>query len=263
MKRVSSCLAVILVCVMVAPVSHAQNDSQLTKRLLVLFSRGNQAYLDGDYSTAVSEYRKVLEAGIDNPDLDFNLANAYYRSGNKGLAVLFYEKVLQMNPGDSAAASNLAMVRKELVDRVVMPKEGAVGEPLWHGFVRGIAVDWLTWMFLSFYLAAFTLAISRRLARRESSRRLLFWINIPVLTLALVFGLLFSSRVYIQEKVHHGIVVAPTGSLREGPENGAKVLMEVHEGLKVRLLDEMGEYSRVRLANGVEGFVRSSQIGAI
>ena len=78
-----------------------------------------------------------------------------------------------------------------------------------------------------------------------------------------MFGLLFSSRVYIQEKVHHGIVVAPTGSLREGPERGAKVLMEVHEGLKVRLLDEIDDYTRVRLANGVEGFIRSSNIGAI
>ncbi len=263
MRRFSSCIGVILLCLTAAPVSPAQDDSRPAKKLLTHFSRGNQAYLDGDYATAVGEYRKVLEAGVDNPDLDFNLANAYFRSGNKGLAVLFYEKVLLMNPGDSAVASNLAMVRKELVDRVVMPKEGAVGEPLWHGFVRGVAVDRLTWMFLSFYLLTFILAIGRRLARRESSRRLLFWINIPVLTLTLVFGLLFSSRVYIQEKVHHGIVVAATSSLREGPEHSAKVLMEVHEGLKVRLLSEISEYNRVRLANGVEGFIRSSQIGAI
>ena len=38
-----------------------------------LFEKGNKAYLDGDYDTAVSEYRKVLEAGVNHPDLAFNL----------------------------------------------------------------------------------------------------------------------------------------------------------------------------------------------
>jgi hypothetical protein len=78
-----------------------------------------------------------------------------------------------------------------------------------------------------------------------------------------VFGALFASRVYIQEKVHHGVVVTPAASLREGPERTARAQMEVHEGLKVRLLSEVGDFVRVRLANGVEGFLLASQIGKI
>jgi tetratricopeptide (TPR) repeat protein len=228
-----------------------------------LFEKGNQAYLNGDYDTAVSEYRKVLEAGVNHPDLAFNLANAYYRSGRKGLAVLFYEKALQMDPVDGAAASNLEIVRKSLIDRVVMPEEGTVGEPLWHGFIRGLSFGWLSWMFFSLYLVAFGILIGRRLMRNESLRRLFFWINIPVITLALVFGGLFASRIYLQEKVHHGVVIPTTAALREGPEQSAKVQMEVHEGLKVRLLNEVGDHTRVKLANGVEGFILSSQIGRI
>ena len=47
------------------------------------------------------------------------------------------ERALALEPGDAAVASNLAAVRRELVDRVVMPGDGGVGEPLWHGFIRG------------------------------------------------------------------------------------------------------------------------------
>jgi len=227
------------------------------------YQSGNQAYLDGDYPRAVEAYRKVLEGGVQHPDLYFNLANAYYRSGQRGLAVLFYEKALVMNPSDDAAASNLEIVRKELIDRVVMPEGGAVGEPLWHGFIRSLKLGWLTWTFLAFYLLAFAILIGRRLARADSLRRLLFWVNVPLITLALVFGLLLASRIYIQEKVHHGVVVSSSASLREGPERTAKELMQVHEGLKARLLNEVGNFLRVRLANGVEGFVKTSQVGRI
>jgi tetratricopeptide (TPR) repeat protein len=227
------------------------------------YQNGNQAYLDGDYPEAVEAYRKVLEGGVQHPDLYFNLANAYYRSGQRGLAVLFYEKALAMNPSDDAASSNLEIVKKELIDRVVMPEGGAVGEPLWHGFIRSLKLGWLTWTFLTFYLLVFAILIGRRLTRADSLRRLLFWINVPLITLALVFGLLLASRIYIQEKVHHGVVVSSTASLREGPERTAKELMQVHEGLKVRLLTEVGDFLRVRLANGVEGFVKTSQVGRI
>jgi hypothetical protein len=227
------------------------------------FENGNQAYLDGDYLGAVEAYRKVLEGGVQHPDMYFNLANAYYRSGQRGLAVWFYEKALSMNPSDDGAASNLEIVKKELIDRVVMSEGSAVGEPMWHEFIRSLKLGWLTWTFLGFYVLAFAILIGRRLARADSVRRLLFWVNVPIITLTLVFGLLFSSRVYIQERVHHGVVVSSTVSLREGPERTARELMQVHEGLKVRLLNEVDDYLRIRLANGVEGFVKTSQVGRI
>ena len=256
-----TCLSILLVSV--TALADSKEPDSFEQNLLAHFDRANQLYLDGDYQNAVSRYSKVVEAGIEHPDLFFNLANAYYRSGSIGLAVLFYEKSLQIDPADEAAKSNLAIVRKELIDRVVMPEGGTVGEPMWHGFIRGLSIGWLTWTFLIFYLLAFAVMIGRRLTLSQSLNRLLFWVNIPILSLSLVFGALLASRIYIQEKIHHGVVVSNTAALREGPERVAKVLMEVHAGLKVRLLNEVGDFTRVRLANGVEGFVASQQVGRI
>lgn len=234
------------------------------QELLEHFQRGNKAYVnDKDYERAIEEYNKVLAGGVRHPDLTFSLANAYYLAGRKGLAVLYYEKTLMLDPSYEKAASNLGIVRKELIDRVVMPDSGAVGEPAWHGFLRGISPGWLTWTFLSLYLLGNAVLVLRRLRIRELVRRLLFWLNVPVLSLTLVFGLLLAARIYVQERVQHGVVITGTASMLEGPERFAKELMEVHEGLKVRLLNEVGDYVRVRLANGVEGFIRDSQIGRI
>lgn len=228
-----------------------------------LFQRANRAMLAENFDEAVEGYQRLVEAGLVHPDLYFNLATAYYRQGRKGLAVLFYEKTLDLNPGDEGARSNLERIRKDLIDKVVMPEGGAVGEPLWHGFIRGLSWAWLTWSFLGFYLLFFAILTTRRLMREGPGKRLLFWFNIPLLAVTLVFGALLASRIYVQERIHHGIVVAPTAPLREGPERSAKVLMEVHEGLKVLLLSEVDGHLRVRLANGVEGFLLQTQVGQI
>ncbi len=231
--------------------------------LEAIFAGANQAYLDGQYDRAAAGYRKLIEAGLVHPDVFYNTANACFRAGRVGLAVLFYEKALALDPSDPAAASNLAIVRKELIDRVVMLEGGAVGEPPWHGFIRGLNLGWLTWSFLGLYVLVFALLIGRRLLARGPVRRLLFWINVPLLCVMLALGVLFFSRAYVQERVHHGVVVSRTAELREGPERTAKVLMEVHAGLKVRVLNQVGDHVRVRLANGVEGFLLDRRLGRI
>jgi len=228
-----------------------------------IFTAANQAYLDGRHRAAMAGYRKLIEAGVVHPDLYYNMANACYRAGRVGLAVLFYEKALALAPGHEAADSNLETVRQELIDRVVVDDAGAVGEPLWHGFLRGLSLGWLTWTFLALWWVVFAVLVARRLLLRGPLRRLLFWINVPVISVALVLGLLLFSRIYVQERVHHGVIVARTAALREGPGRSAAVQMEVHAGLKVRLLNEVGDHVRVRLANGVEGFVQQGELGRI
>jgi hypothetical protein len=137
------------------------------------------------------------------------------------------------------------------------------GEAPWQEFLRGLSLSGLTWVFFSLYFLSVGVMVVRRLMVEGSIRRLLFWINVPILSLALVVGLMLASRVYLQERVHRAVVISPTAQMLEGPERSAKALMEVHEGLELQLLSEAGDYVRVRLANGVEGFLQNSQLGKI
>jgi tetratricopeptide (TPR) repeat protein len=227
------------------------------------FQAGNQAYLDGDYARAVSEYRQALELGPLHPDLAYNLANAYYKLGNKGLAVLFYEKALRLRPSDEAARANLALVRKNLVDRVVNAAGQPVSEPPWESFIKSLPLNSLSAAFLALNVIVFGLATLRRFSRRPALRRRLLWINLPLAGVLLVIGLFFSAAWYASEHLRQAVVIAPVAELREGPENTARVQMEVHEGLKVRLLQPAGDFVRVRLANGLEGYLRSDSLGEI
>jgi hypothetical protein len=242
------------------PVGQAKPGAE--NSMTSVFARANHAYLESNYAQASVEYKKLIDVGLVHPDLFFNLANAYYQAGRIGLSILYYEKTLLLDPGDSAAKSNLTVAKKKLIDRIVMPARDVVGEPLWHGFIRSLSLGWLTWLFLSFYAIVFVLLFFQRFVT-ESKRRFLFWINVPLISVVLVLGSLFAARVYVQERVHHGIVINNTVVLREGPERSANVILEIHEGLKVRILTQVSEFIRVRLANGVEGFVSEDQVGRI
>ncbi|RME28595.1 MAG: hypothetical protein D6806_02645, partial [Deltaproteobacteria bacterium] len=107
------------------------------------------------------------------------------------------------------------------------------------------------------------IGVARLLARTEARKRVLKWLNVPLWTMAIILGLLFAGRMYLHEKVHYGIVLEREVRLLEGPDRNAGVLVELHEGLKVRLLAEAGGFVRVKLANGVEGYLPHGSVGQI
>ena len=56
------------------------------------------------------------------------------------------------------------------------------------------------------------------------------------------------------EAVHEGVVLARTLPVHEVPEPRSKVSFELHPGVKLRMLDRSGDFVRVRLPNGLEGW---------
>ncbi len=61
-----------------------------------VFRTGNSAYEAGEYPTAIDAYRRLVDAGVENADLYFNLGNAYYKNNVLGNSVLFYLRSLRV-----------------------------------------------------------------------------------------------------------------------------------------------------------------------
>jgi len=67
-------------------------------------------------------------------------------------------------------------------------------------------------------------------------------------------GAVLAAHLYSQEAVHEGVVLARTLPVHEVPEPRSKVSFELHPGVKLRMLDRSGDFVRVRLPNGLEGW---------
>jgi hypothetical protein len=226
-----------------------------------VWKRGNDAYFRGDYNAAVAAYEQLDRQAVVSADLYYNLGVAYFRQGSLGRAVWAFERAVALEPEDDDARFNLAQVRK-LADRRVRDKiEGAEHDPTWIRVVSFFSGSEQTWAFLVFYFGCFALLFMRRRAG-EASRAALGAGAALVGVGALMAGVLLAGRVLL-ERIPFGVVLPENVSVKEGADPNYRTSFAVHSGLRVRLLEREQDWVRIRLANGLEGWVRDQDVGPL
>jgi len=231
------------------------------------WKRGNEAYLRGDYPTAVAAYEQLDRQGIAAADLVYNLGTAYYRQGQVGRAIWAWERTVALDPDAEDARYNLDRARKAVARRVQDKIEGADRDPLWIRAVTELALSTETWLFAGLYVAFFValaLRLRSRRAQAGTGEESPLWG-----ALAAIFGVasalaaaLLVGRVALA-RTPFAIVLPDQAAVKEGADANYRTAFEVHAGLRVRMLDHDQGWVRVRLANGLEGWVPERDIGAL
>ena len=78
------------------------------------FERANQLYQAGNFAAAASLYEQLTAKGVANPDLFFNLGNAYAQSGKTEQAAEFYARAAQLAPRDAQIAGRVGQASETL-----------------------------------------------------------------------------------------------------------------------------------------------------
>ncbi|MFH1067260.1 MAG: hypothetical protein V1746_05110 [bacterium] len=76
------------------------------------FERGNQAFGESRYKDAIQSYKAILKEDGVFAHVLFNLANAQYRDGQIGEAILNLERARVLRPRDPDIVANLSVIRK-------------------------------------------------------------------------------------------------------------------------------------------------------
>jgi tetratricopeptide (TPR) repeat protein len=218
-------------------------------RAAALFDEANAAFLNGDPSRAIAAYEALVTEGVRSPELETNLGAACFRRGQRGVAALHLERALYLDPGDEDARADLAEVRRENVDR--LQGDADEGEALSRVLAplpgRAAAIAFVVLWTVGWALLA---------ARVVRPRAVLVSAAIGALACAvLAAAVAAGSAVWERIAARRAVVVAPPASAREGPGDQAAIRFEVHEGTAVRVEDEAQGYRRVKLANGLTGWV--------
>ena len=112
-----------------------------------------------------------------------------------------------------------------------------------------------TWIFLGLYLALFATLFVRRRASEDARPALTAGAGILAFVTLLAGGAL-AGRVVLQ-RVPFAVVLPDALAVKEGADENYKTGFSIHAGLKVRLLEHDQDWLRIRLANGLEGWVRA------
>jgi tetratricopeptide (TPR) repeat protein len=247
-------LALAAACV--ASAAHAAVTVPPEARGNALFDQANAAYLSGDTSRAIAGYEALLEEGVVSPELETNLGAAYLRQGKRGLAALHLERALFLDPSDDDARADLLEVRRGNVDKLEgEPDEGGTEvisrllAPL-PGRAAAVALAAL-W---SLGWALVFVNVLRPRSRLASSALACF---VAAGAAALVTA---GSVAAHRSTLRRAVVVAQAAAAREGPSERAASHFEVHEGTALRIQDEDQGFRRVKLANGLAGWVPSASV---
>ena len=103
-----------------------------------VFDLGVEAYNQRDYSAAIRQFEQLVAQGVAEPEVLYNLGNAYFRSGRLAPAIANYERALHLDPGLEDARENLATCIK-LTERNLPkppPPEWEQGLLFWHFGLR-------------------------------------------------------------------------------------------------------------------------------
>ena len=227
-----------------------------------LFQNANQAYQIGNFPLAVEQYETILRGGkLFSKELYYNLGNGYYRLNQTGRAILNYERAARLAPTDVDIQTNLAVARGHVTDDIEAVSE--VFFVKWYRILRGsFTAD--TWgvfglFFLWFAGGAFAVWL---LGNQRAWKKRGFIVGCIALPLSLLILLMTDNAVKMNE-AEFGIVMSKETVFRNAPNENAAVTATLHEGIKVELVDKIGGLSKVKLANGEEGWISSIDVEKI
>ena len=73
--------------------------------------------------------------------------------------------------------------------------------------------------------------------------------------LSILLYFLASSQAKFEHNSSQAIILANKVAVKNGPDKISTDVIEIHEGLKVELLDQIGDWYKVALSNGDQGWL--------
>lgn len=250
----------LMLCMLVPFHAKAEGEAFLDS----LWTKGTEAYASGDWEGAVSSWQTIANAGVESEELYYNLGNACFKGGDFPHAILYFERTLKLDPSHSDARFNL-----ELANAMIQDKIESVPQFVLSSWARKVCW-WLksdAWAILFLFLLAGAVGMFLlfRLAGTPGARKLGFYSAIVLILLALMAFLFARWQRRDYYNADSAIVMRPVSSVKSSPsdDSSSKDLFVLHEGTKVKLLDEVGSWKNIELADGRQGWIPGGDVEVI
>lgn len=214
------------------------------------------AYEAGDYANAINLYRALLDSGVHDSRIYFNLGNAYFQSNNLGLALLNYRRAQQLSPRDSEIHQYLNMVRSRRID--IQGDELFWLDGLATISIAVLAYQELSWIVLALWSVFFACLIAWIPAHhwRTTLRPALIGIS---MLLVITLGL-WIARGYAESNRPAAVVIENTVTVMSGPGQDYLELYTLYGAAEMRLLETRGDWLRFTLPDQRQGWIPQAAV---
>lgn len=247
MTRRPTWIAIVLfsVCGAVATVRAASPEDT--------FDSACRDYEEGRWDAAADGFRSLLRYGLADARLEYNLANAEYKRGHLGEAILHYERARRLSPADPEIAANLAIARSKLRDVVEDDDPAGVLHAV-RAIQDRLGVSTQAWLLVGciWLVAAIVTWCGARTGGFTPGWG---WSLAALLFVSLLVFLSWRASWLRLEGTPRAVVLKPTVEALAGPGLNNTSLFTLHEGIAVTIESEREGWLQVSLPNGLTGWV--------
>ena len=228
----------------------------------IVLDSANTAYSKGNYDKAIKLYTSIGNQNIESSELYFNLGNAYYKTNSIGLAILNYERAKKLAPNDDDILTNLKLANQKTEDKIESAPQLFLTE--WK---NGI-IDMMSekgWSYFCIFALSISLILIAMfiLSANPRLKKIGFFGGVigGIMTISIFFIALqkYNHTINNNEAITTSASVTVTGS----PDEKGTKLFILHEGTKVTVVEEMGDWTEVKIANGNVGWLKTKMITTI
>ena len=225
-----------------------------------LWTKGINAYSDGRWKEASAAWQAIADGGQESAALYYNLGNAAFKQDDIAHAIIWYERALKLDPSHKDARFNLEFARTRVQDRIE-----EVPEFFLKTWSRNAcwALSGTVWAVLFLVLLAGALAMLLLfLLGNGGGRKLGFFGGIVLILFALLcLRFAFWQR---SDALSHddAVVVQAVTEVKSSPGSGVSLFV-LHEGTKVKVLEEISGWDNIELSDGRQGWLQNDSVERI
>tara|TARA_B100000787_G_scaffold104841_1_gene77657 strand:- start:2233 stop:2961 length:729 start_codon:yes stop_codon:yes gene_type:complete len=218
-----------------------------------VFEQGNKQYAIENYSTAISLYDSILTLGTESSELYYNLGNCYYKTNDWANAIWHYEKSLQLNNNEKTI-HNLELSKLKIIDRIE-PLPQLFYKKWWINLTQTLNTE--IWQFLA--LSGIVLIFIIQLITQFTSLKGKNITKIFSITTLMIL-LLTQTSYHNNYSKEEAIIFSETITVNSAPTSTSTNLFTLHQGSKVEIVDTIGSWINIKIANGNRGWVLRNSI---
>ncbi len=222
-------------------------------------ARANDLYENQRFQEAIEIYEGLIRQGLQNGHLFYNLGNAYYRQGKKGLSILNYLRAQKLLPRNADLRANLNYATQNTEDKIAPKRSGMLRDLFFwldsinrkENLLALALVNFLFWISFALWL----------IYRKR------FFDALRKTALALtVVGLISNGAMFYLDSGdgnQRGVVINTFVEVKSSFGEGHVTLFRLHEGAVVSILGERGEWRQIQLEDDKKGWTPKTAVGAV
>ena len=202
-----------------------------------LMSEENMTDALKGFKWASDRYGELIVSGFINGQIYYNLANALYRQGKIGTAVLYYNKAQRLMPRNSDVMENIRLVKTEFSDKELSSKVPGIIKAVFFWFFL-FNLNEASAFTMIFYIILAVAVICYVFLRLQWLKTVCYGLGIAVIVISSTLGV----KIYKEDCKQRGVVIVQECKVRYGPGKEYEAKFKIHEGAEFIVKDENDEW---------------------